>query len=1017
MKTKRLTLRNDAIRHAAAILIALAAGSGSQAWAQSNATTTIFGEVRTPAGATVVIENLATGVQRSLTPDAAGRYVASSMPPGRYAVKVLRGGALEASREVEAVVGSGVEASFGADAGAAAGATQTVLVSAARQVIDVSNTNNGVVFTARELRSLPVANDIASVVQLTPGANRGTNSQYGNAPSISGSGQSENAFYVNGFPVTNILTQVGASELPFGAIANMQVLSGGYGAEFGRSTGGVINVTTRSGGNKFEFGGKLQYLPARLRSAPENIYWPQTGVHPDTDGKLLYWNRDNTSRSRIAGLYGSGPIVRNKLFAFVALERTVNDGEAVAASTDSSAAAKASSGWSSTHTTTDRYLAKLDWNITDDHHVEFTRLYDRTTGTGRSYGFDYTTFTKGSKVTAVSPETINCCGGGSAPGADASILKYTGYLSDNLTATALYGDTRSIHQRTPVGYDPSLAQTSSSITTQVPGLVYNNPQTVTGSLPDPASEDRQKGLRLDLEYKLGAHALRGGIDRIKVDSLVGTVLAGGYRWTYRKTTNPTRPINGAFETPDQGGGFGPQGYYVSKDLDTNLARPTGVQSAQYLQDHWQVAERVLLDLGLRREQFTNYTTSGEAFISQRNMIAPRLGVTWDVMGDSSLRVFANAGRYHLPVPSNLSSNMAAPLLRTSQFYTYTGVDPATGAPTGLHAISEPYSANNAYGKGRDAREVTAIGLKPLSQDEVSLGFERAFGKRLVAGASLLYRRLNDTNDDTCDARPIEAWAARNGVDTGNWGGFQCAIMNPGRDNNLWVDFADGKGLRRVDITAAEWGNPLPKRTYKALTMFAEHPFADGWYGKLTYTLSALKGNMEGQTDTIGGGDVALTVSDDHKELMYNAYGYLPGDHRHQIKAYGFVQVVPQVTLGANLALVSGSPRNCIGELPAELHFDDDYGAAYFFCEGKPAPRGSRGRTPWQMQLDLNAAWSPAFTKGLNLKLDVFNVLNRQTVTRYNENREDGSGDIARSYLQVASRTAPRSVRVSAEYNF
>jgi hypothetical protein len=442
-----------------------------------------------------------------------------------------------------------------------------------------------------------------------------------------------------------------------------------------------------------------------------------------------------------------------------------------------------------------------------------------------------------------------------------------------------------------------------------------------------------------------------------------------------------------------------------------------VQSAQYLQDHWQVSERVLLDLGLRREQFTNYTTSGEAFISQRNMIAPRFGATWDVMGDSSLRVFANAGRYHLPEPSNLSSNMAAPLLRTSQYYTYTGVDPVTGAPTGLHAISDPYSANNAYGKGRDAREVTAIGLKPLSQDEVSLGFERAFGRRLVAGASVLYRRLNDTNDDTCDQRPIDAWAARNGVDTSNWGGFQCAIMNPGRDNDLYIDFADGKGLRRVDISAAEWGNPLPKRTYKALTMFVEHPFADGWYGKLTYTLSALKGNMEGQTDTIGGGDVALTVSDDHKELMYNAYGYLPGDHRHQIKAYGFVQVVPQVTVGANLALISGSPRNCIGELPAELHFDDDYGAAYFYCEGKPSPRGSRGRMPWQMQLDLNAAWNPAFARGLSLKVDVFNVLDRQTVTRYNETREDGSGGIARNYLQVASRAAPRSVRVSAEYNF
>jgi outer membrane receptor for ferrienterochelin and colicin len=159
------------------------------------------------------------------------------------------------TREIEAVVGSGAEVNFGAALG-----NQTVVVRAARS-IDVSNTNNGVVFTAKEL-ALPVANDVASVVQLTPGVARGTNSQYGNAPSIGGSGQSENAFYVNGFPVTNILTQVGASELPFGAISNMQVLSGGYGSEFGRSTGGVVNITTKSGGNNFHFGGKLATIPA-----------------------------------------------------------------------------------------------------------------------------------------------------------------------------------------------------------------------------------------------------------------------------------------------------------------------------------------------------------------------------------------------------------------------------------------------------------------------------------------------------------------------------------------------------------------------------------------------------------------------------------------------------------------------------------------------------------------------------------------------------------------------------------
>ncbi|MGK5030236.1 TonB-dependent receptor [Janthinobacterium sp. MDT1-19] len=1015
MHSTRLKLRD--ISRAAAIVIALAAGVPGQAWAQSNATSTIFGEVSAPAGATVVLENLATGVQRSLTPDTSGRYVANSMPPGRYAVRVLRAGSVEASQEVEALIGAGAEANFGpASAAGSVGQEQTVVVKASRNPIDVSNTNNGVIFTAKELKALPVGNDVASIVQLTPGVARGTNSVYGNAPSIGGSGQSENAFYVNGFPITNILTQVGASELPFGAISNLQVLSGGYGSEFGRSTGGVINITTKSGGNKVEFGGKVSIIPRSLKGTTENRYYPNTGANPKTDGTLKYWNRDNGSTSKVVGLYGSGPLIKNKLFAFVALEQTRTDGGSVAGARDDLVDKVLPNGWRESKSKVDRMMAKLDYNLTDDHHFEYTKLYDRTTTDSQSYGFDYATLKRNNVPGGGSETTINCCGSSAAPGANVDIFKYTGYLTDKLTVTAMMGQSRTAHTRTPNGYNPLLAQTSSNTSTQVPGLSYANPQAVTGTLVDPSSEDRQKAKRLDLEYKLGKHSLRGGIDRIDVESQVGLSLAGGYRWNYQRATDPNLPINGAFETPYQGDGYGKQGYYVSKELNANLARPTSVQSAQYIQDHYQVTERVLLDLGLRREQFTNYSTDGVAFISQRNMIAPRVGATWDYLGDGTLKFFANGGRYHLPVPSNLSSNMASPFLATSEMFTYTGVDPVTGAPTGLHAISKPYSANNAYGQSRDAREVTAVGLKPLSQDEFSLGFERALSKKLVVGASVLYRKLNDTNDDTCDARPLQAWASRNSVDTGKWGGFQCAIINPGRDNSLMVDFDDGKGLRRVDISAAEWGNPLPSRTYRALNMFVEHPYTNGWYGKLTYTLSALKGNMEGQTDSIGGGDVGLTVSDDHKELMYNAYGYLPGDHRHAFKAYGFMQLIPDVMVGANLSLISGAPRNCIGALPDNLKFENDYGDSYFYCNGKPAPRGSQGRLPWQAQLDMNVAYTPSAVKGLSLKVDVFNVFNSQTVTRYTETRED-HGAISRNYLQVDGRTAPRSVRFTAEYTY
>ena len=113
MQHNRFTLRHSAIRQATAILIGLTvAAAGNHAMAQSNATTTIYGEVASPAGATVVLENLDTGAQRTLTPDASGRYIANSMPPGRYAARVVRNGAVQDTREIEAVVGSGAEVNF-----------------------------------------------------------------------------------------------------------------------------------------------------------------------------------------------------------------------------------------------------------------------------------------------------------------------------------------------------------------------------------------------------------------------------------------------------------------------------------------------------------------------------------------------------------------------------------------------------------------------------------------------------------------------------------------------------------------------------------------------------------------------------------------------------------------------------------------------------------------------------------------------------------------------------------------
>src|SRR5690606_21163338 len=142
-----------------------------------------------------------------------GRFSASSLPTGRYTVTVQRDGQVLATREdVQVTIGGGQEVSFATSAGAAAGATDLdrVVVTgvSSASFIDVSSTDTRTVFTSEQLEMLPVGRSIESVALLAPGVVE-ADSRYPNTASFGGSAASENAFYINGYAVTNPLTNMG----------------------------------------------------------------------------------------------------------------------------------------------------------------------------------------------------------------------------------------------------------------------------------------------------------------------------------------------------------------------------------------------------------------------------------------------------------------------------------------------------------------------------------------------------------------------------------------------------------------------------------------------------------------------------------------------------------------------------------------------------------------------------------------------------------------------------------------
>lgn len=1002
-------------RSAIAVAVGLSVVSGAS-FAQSNATGNIYGQVSVAAGSSILIENTSTGVKRTLTPDASGRFVASSLPTGTYKVTLMRDGkVISVTDNVDVTIGQGREVFF-----ADTTATQTVQVVGKVAQIDMSSTTNGATFTAKQLAALPIAHDVNAIIQLAPNTTT-ADPRYSGGASMGGGAPSENSYYINGFPVTNPLTQLGAAELPFGAIQEAQVLTGGFGAEFGRSIGGVVNIITKSGTNNWEGGVQASVTPNGLRGKARDIYYPNTGYNSATDGTIYRKRSDNTEDEYSLGAYVGGPLIEDTLFMFVAAERLQSNRGTAGTISDGT--------WTKSDNTNDRYLAKFDWNITNDHHLELSLVGDRYYSTEKLSTYDYSTGTHSTDYGAAANYT-NVDGTNDGVGAASQILKYTGYLTDDLTATALYGQSKTQHINTFSGVDvnSNIRQVYVNSGAAAPGLTYNNPYPFDygTQVLAPGSEDTVKSLRLDLEYRLGDHSLRGGLDQVRLKSkAAGITYAGGGLLRYYSTTDGDLVPTGMTTSVSAGGALtdGTNYYYGREQIFNDVTNAESNQSAQYIEDKWQVTKNFQLIGGLRHEAYENKNGDGQVFLKVKDQIHPRLAFTWDLDGDSSTKIYGSAGRYGVQIPTHLAVRGASRSTFTRQFFTYTGVD-ANGQPIGRVDLGDPYSSNNEYGQAKDYKTVAAQNMEPNSQDELTLGIEKALSDSLTVGGRVTYRKLVATIDDLCDYRPFQAYADKHGIDTTNWAGFGCASFNPGKSNTFLVDYSGVGNYTTVKLSKEDLGFDSAKRTYFAVDLFAEHPYKDGWYGKVTYTWSQSKGNTEGQTlSDVGQTDVAATQTWDFPALMEGAYGYLPGDRRHQIKAFGFYDLTPEWAVGANLLMASGRPKSCLSNYGGTTAGGDfyGYGSSFHYCSSDGgqtftySPRGSKGNLPWDRRIDLNLTYKPDFLKGLSLRTDVFNVFNSQVASAIDEQQMD-QDQVSATYGRVIAYTAPRSVKFTAAYD-
>jgi hypothetical protein len=958
---------------ASAIVMGLMAG---EAIAQS-ATGELYGQVSGGNAASVVIQNIDNGFTRTIAVGGDGKFRLGALAPGNYEVKLEdAAGQVLASRKTRVTVGSGAEVDF-ADLDKASTLETVTVRGSAMSRIDTTSVESTSVYTADQLERLPVARDVISVAALTPGVNRGSGG-FSALPVVAGASAQENGYYVNGFDVTDLYKMSSYSMVPFDAIAEQQVKTGGYPAEFGRSLGGVLNVVTKSGSNDFHYGISTFMEPDATRSTTRNTH--------AYDGSWYAHPSNDSTDSYEGDLWASGPIIKDKLFFYVLgkFKYYNSDGYGRTSSTN-------------TFSNTPQGIFKLDWNINDANLLSFTGWRDYNVN-------HYTYYTSPSDFSATRSSRKGS--GWSASGGNIGILNWTSYLTDALTMKATLGRAKYSRESYDSNGSCPYAYDSRSGTTVAIGCWTSGTQAASGN------GDERKAARLDFDWQLSdKHDLKFGLDDEKFTSVNVTQYSGGVYYRYY-TTSAGASLGSGITVPDD----------TTEVVRVRTFRNGGsfitYNTAAYLSDDWQFTDKLHLYLGLRNEGFDNRNGANKTFIKSDNLWSPRLGFAYDLQGDSSVKLFGTLGRYYIPIPSNTNIRLAGNEYDVTQWYTFSSVDSATGTPTLDTLLGTIVSSD---GSVPDTRQVTAANLKPMYQDELILGFQQAIWNGWNWGVKGTARRVGNGMDDYCYSGLVQAWGEAkygSGFDASAFD--NCVLINPGEDT-AWYANIDGT-LTKITIPASVFGVDKYRRTYYGADFTLERPWDGTWSLNASYTWGHSYGNAEGYSlTTIGQDDAGISEAFDYPSLMNGASGNLNNDRRHAFKMFGTYQLTDKIRLKGAATAMSGTPKLCLGYVPDGLEDSSSaqgYGSVSYYCNGVVHPRGSMGTTPWTYNIDAGAEYERKLASGtLSLGLDVFNLFNFQRPIYYYYYHEETVDTLDLNYGTAVTYQSPRYLRFTARWTF
>jgi outer membrane receptor protein involved in Fe transport len=697
--------------------------------AQSPTTGSIVGKITDSTGsvlqrATVKLSGPALQGVREATTDSEGVYHFYNVPPGRdYKVEAsLRG--LQTINQANIQIFLGQESTVNL-ALPPSGVTQDVTVTAASPLLDVTLTSTGVNITANQFQTLPTARNFQQLTTIAPGVTLEMGDhdrRFETSPTVGASSAPENNYIIDGLSATDPRYGTSGANLTMNFVQEVQVLTGGYQAEYGRSTGGVFNVITKSGGNT---------LMGDLFTYYRNRDWSPGDVERRRNKELVTF-ADQASDSDFGASLG-GPIVKDRLWFFGAIDpgrRTtylggqLQSGQLVGPPVSRQYDRNANV-----------YAAKMTWTINPSNNLVVSVFGDPTTRDG------WLANPNADQSAAIRLEKT---------GGHNIAVHYNAVLSSTWLLDASVGR----HTQRSL-LDPN-SDAGRNIPRQIDETIGGYEHGGFQRHQDDQASRNAFGAKFTNIF--GDHELRYGVD-VEMNNYDGNLHETWYRF------------------------FGPSfgfGTYVQERNYSVIGKGNTSNTAAFVQDSWRLGPSLRINAGLRFEtqrlgSANKVTISGKSDaeacvvngecrtvdgLTLGGRMAPRLGFVWDPFKDGRSKVYAFWGRFFEAIP--LDMNIRAingekyiitqyvnnTELTSSNWYNVNGSPLATNTPWSVRRVS------------------TLTAITPLDEDlqtqyddQFVVGGERQVGRNLAVGVRFVDRELRRIIEDigtfTNPADPLE----------------------------------------------------------------------------------------------------------------------------------------------------------------------------------------------------------------------------------------------------------------------